>query len=313
MSSSAQDHHRVGTWALLGAILLFSTVEIAIKIMQVQCAARIDPFLLVFMRFFVTGLVLVAAGLPGARRRGLRLGVRDYVVLGVNGLLGITLSISLFHVAVQAFRNASSAAVVFSAHPVFVALFAPLINRERLSLRQTLGVLLGGTGVLSFALESGHLEHASARGLQVMVCSALFFALSVCLSRRIIARYGPLLTMGISSLFGSVLVLPVGLWHSTLPVLPELAKGLVPLLYVALAGTTLAYALYYYGLACTSAARASAVFFLKPVVATVLAVLLRGERVNAYTVSGTGLILVGLVAVWVGNNLRAKSRPGVSP
>jgi drug/metabolite transporter (DMT)-like permease len=312
MSDCAHVPSAAGSLALLGAIVLFSTVEIASKAIQVGYGARIDPFLLVFIRFFVTGVVLLAIGIPGARRRGITLEARDYAVLCLNGVIGIALSISLFHVAILAFRNASSSAVVFSVNPVFVALLSPLINRERLSRRQSVGAVLGGTGVLFFAFESGHLESDSAKGLLVMVCSALFFAIGVCVSRRVIPRYGPLLTMGLASLFGSLIVLPVGLWRSTVPVLPEVMKGLLPVLYVALAGTAVAYGLYYYGLAQTSAYRASAVFFLKPVVATVLAVLLRGERVNAYTVSGTGLILAGLVATVLGDNLWTRRKVGVS-
>jgi drug/metabolite transporter (DMT)-like permease len=101
--------------------------------------------------------------------------------------------------------------------------------------------------------------------------------------------------MGVSSLVGSLVVLPVGLWRSPVPILPEVMKALFPLLYVVLAGTTLAYGLYYYGLAKTTAYRASVTFFLKPVLATVLAVLVRHEHVNGYTLAGIGLVLFGLL------------------
>ena len=308
MSDRAPGSNPAGTLALLGAIVLFSTVEIASKAIQVGCGAHIDPFLLVFLRFFVTGLGLLAIGIPSARQRGVVLGPRDLGILCLNGVVGIALSISLFHVAILAFHNASSAAVVFSANPVFVALLAPLINREGVSLRQSVAVVLGGLGVLCFAFESGHLESASIKGLLVMVGSAFFFAIGICVSRRIIPRYGPLLTMGISALFGSLVVLPIGLWRSTSPILPELSKGLWPLLYVTLAGTALAYGLYYYGLAKTSAYRASVTFFLKPVIATALAMGLRGERVNAYTASGTVLILLGLVLAVLGDTWRSARR-----
>lgn len=312
MSRREHGPDTAGTLALLGAIVLFSTVEIASKAIQVGCGARLDPFLLVFIRFFVAGLALLVIGLPGASRRGLVLGARDVAVLWLNGVIGIALSISLFHVAVMAFHNASSSAVVFSANPVFVVLLAPLINREALSLRQVAAVVLGSMGVLCFAFESGHLDGESVKGLLLMVSSAFFFAIGVCISRRIIPRYGPLLTMGISSLCGSLVVLPIGLWRSTVPILPELMKGLWPVLYVTVAGTAVAYGLYYYGLGKTSAYRAAVTFFLKPVVATVLAVLLRGERVNAYTLGGTGLILVGLILALLGDTLWATRQAGVS-
>jgi drug/metabolite transporter (DMT)-like permease len=292
-----------GSVALVAAILLFSTVELASKAIQVRCEARIDPFILVFLRFFITAVCLLTAGLPRLLGKGLVLRRWDYGVLALNGLVGIALSIGLFHVAILAFRNASSSAVVFSVNPVFVALLAPLINRETISPRQLGAALVGAAGVLCFAFECGRLESDSLRGLLVMVCSALFFAVGICLSRRIIPRYGPWLTMGFSSLFASAIVLPVGIWRSTAPILPELAKAWLPVLYVAIAGTALAYGLYYYGLARTSAYGASLAFFLKPLVATGLAVILVGERLNPYTIGGTGLVLAGLLLALAGDRL----------
>jgi drug/metabolite transporter (DMT)-like permease len=299
-----------GPPALLGAVALFSTVELASKAIQVTYAARLEPFLLVFIRFFLTAVCLLAVGVPGARRRGLVLRGRDYAVLALNGLIGIALSISLFHMAILAFRNASSSAVVFSANPVFVALLAPLVNRETIGLRKAGAVALGSLGVLCFAFESGRLDRSSSTGLMAMVCSAVLFALGICLSRRIIPRYGPLLTMGLSSLFASLAVLPLGLWRSQVPILPELAKGLLPVLYVAVVGTALAYGLYYYGLARTSACTASLAFFLKPVLATGLAVAVAGERLNLYTAGGTGLVLVGLLLALLGDRFRPRPVAG---
>jgi len=146
-----------------------------------------------------------------------------------------------------------------------------------------------------------------------MVASALLFTVGICVSRRIIPRYGALVTMGVSSLFASLAVLPLGLWRSQIPILPELAKAWLPVLYVALAGTALAYGLYYYGLARTSAYGASLSFFLKPVIATALAIALAGERPNGYTVGGTGLVLLGLFLALAGGRLRPRPKPGGTP
>lgn len=313
MSTVTARSRMPGALALGGAIVLFSTVELASKAIPAACGASIDPFLLVFVRFFVTALCLLAVAVPGARRRGLRLGLSDLAVLAGNGLVGIALSIGLFHMAILAFRNASSSAVVFSVNPVFVAMLAPLVNHERIGARQVGAVLLGSAGVLCFVWESGRPQGDSVRGLLVMAASAALFAAGICISRRLIPRYGPLLTMGVSSLFASLAVLPVGLWRSAGPVLPEFAKAWVPVLYVALAGTALAYGLYYYGLARTSAYGASLAFFLKPVLATGLAVVLAGERLNAWTAGGTGLVLAGLLAALAGDRPGARRTTGADP
>jgi len=51
--------------------------------------------------------------------------------------------------------------------------------------------------------------------------------------------------------------------------------------YVVFLGTALAYVLYYYGIMNTSAQKASPAFFLKPVLASLLAAQILGETINA--------------------------------
>ena len=130
-----------------------------------------------------------------------------------------------------------------------------------------------------------------------MLVSGLFFALSICIAKRVVARYGAMVLMGFSSLFGSLVLLPLALARTWGTGLESLAAAWVPVLYVALAGTALAYFLYYFGLVNTPVQLGSMTFFLKPVLASLLAVLIIGEKVNAFMVTGTGLILAGLVLV----------------
>ena len=85
MTQTTDSPSWTGSAALLGAIVLFSTVEIASKAIQVTCDATIDPYFLVFLRFFVTGLCLLSLGLPGAWRRGLRLHASDVGILAFIG------------------------------------------------------------------------------------------------------------------------------------------------------------------------------------------------------------------------------------
>ncbi|MEA2013918.1 MAG: DMT family transporter [Thermodesulfobacteriota bacterium] len=76
----------------------------------------------------------------------------------------------------------------------------------------------------------------------------------------------------------------------------------LPLLCLSLMGTAMAYTLYYFGILNTSAQKAGMAFFLKPVIASTLAVLLLGESINVYMIIGTALILAGLVFVLMKSN-----------
>jgi drug/metabolite transporter (DMT)-like permease len=115
-----------GTLSLLGGVGLFSTVEIASKII----GPRVDPIVLTFIRFFVTGLLLILISLPILRYKAEPFSRRDYGIFFLNGLIGITLALSLFHTAILVLDKAASAAVIFCINPVFVVVLARYINLE---------------------------------------------------------------------------------------------------------------------------------------------------------------------------------------
>ena len=295
----------VGVMSLVGGVGLFSTVEVTGKII----GFRVDPFVLVFIRFFFTGCVLLAVSVPIARLRLEPLGIRDYGIFCLNGFIGVTCALSLFHTALLVLEKAASSAVVFSANPVFVMILARFVNRETWNTRKWIAVLLGVGGISCFALESGEFAVDSILGLGLMVSSAFFFALSICIVKRVMARYGATLLMGFSSLFGSLLLFPLVVFRGMRYGLGGLSQAWIPVLYITLMGTTLAYILYYFGLLNTPVQRGSMTFFLKPVMASVLAVIALGETINRYMLVGTVLILFGLFVVMVTRKRNIVSMP----
>jgi drug/metabolite transporter (DMT)-like permease len=127
-----------------------------------------------------------------------------------------------------------------------------------------------------------------------MLLSAFFLGLSICFSRRTVARYGAVMLMGFSALFGSLFILPLVWLNITSQEFTHLRNAWLPLLYLALPGTAVAYALYYFGFLNIPAQKGSMTFFIKPALASLLAVLLLHEKINGYMISGTILILLGL-------------------
>ena len=294
----------IGMASLLGGVTLFSTVEIAGKMI----GHRVDPIALTFIRFFVTGVVLVALSIPTLRLRVTPLAGRDWGFFCLNGFVGIALAISLFHVAVLAFEKAASSAVVFCANPVFVLLFGRFVNNETWSPRKWLAVVLGAVGVSLFALESGGLARSSITGLAVMLLAAALFGLSICMAKRKMADYGAKLLMGFSALFGSLMILPVAIFRTGSAGLAGLADAWLPIAYVTLLGTTAAYFLYYFGLLNTSLHGGSLTFFLKPVLASVLAIVILKEQTNIYMIAGTLLIFGGLASSMIGSRSKAAGK-----
>lgn len=291
-----------GMLALLGGVALFSTVEIASKII----GRRVLPFEMVVIRFLITGILLLALAWPEFLRSGMALKLPDFGWFALIGAVGIAVSLSLFHIAILCFEKAASCAVVFSANPIFVVIIARFVNNEPWTIPKWAALALGAAGVAFYAWESGAFTVQSLAAMGIMSLSAFFFAFSICLSRRLVVRYGAFMLMGFSALFGSMLVMPFAVasaWQHGIGGIVEVWR---PVLYVTLAGTALAYGLYYYGLRHCTAFQASMMFFLKPVLASIFAALILGEHINVFMLSGGLLVLAGLVIV-VGSHLRSRA------
>jgi drug/metabolite transporter (DMT)-like permease len=292
----------LGILCLLGGVGLFSTVEIASKII----GPRVDPVVLTFLRFFLTSIVLIIICIPMLRLRLTPLQGKDYGIFLLNGLIGIALGITLFHIAILTLEKAASAAVVFSVNPIFVILLSRFVNKEPWRLHVWAAGVLGVLGVSFFACESGVFLAASLHGLGLMLVAAFFFALSVCISRRVVGNYGAIMLAGFSSLFGSLLLAPLA-WHRFSCSGSGLFAGAwLPVAYVVVFGTVLAYVLYYYGILNTSAQKASLPFFLKPVLASVLAAMILRENINGYMITGTIIIIGGLIVTVLGSFLNGR-------
>ncbi|NLB56404.1 MAG: DMT family transporter [Lentisphaerae bacterium] len=279
-----------GFLSLLLGVALFSTIEIASKFI----GNRVDPYQLVFMRFSVTGIILMLFALPGLKSERITLRASDYGILLLNGFVGIAVSIPVFHYAILKFDNASSSAVVFSAHPIFTILFARFINGEMWNIRKFGAIMIGAIGVLFFSFESGKFTADSFITMSIMMASGAGFALSVCISKRYISRLGVYVMMGGSSIFGSLMVLPIALMGIAGTGPAGIIEAWKPLLYICVIGTAGGYGFYYYGILNTTVFRASTTFFVKPVLAAVLAYIPLGDKFNLYTLVGMAVIIFSL-------------------
>ena len=295
----------LGLLLLLLGIILFSTIELCQKFIVAQCGEHIDPYIIVILRFTITGLLLLAIGLPLLKRQHRRVTATDWLYFLINGIVGITICLSFFHYGIDLFTNASSAAVVFSANAVYVVILARFINDEPWTLGKWLAMLIGLTGISFFVFEKGTPDIETLKALGVMSLSALLFAFSVCFTKRTVARCGAMVYMGGSSIIGGLLALPVffALSDKTfMQAVEPISRAIPSMTYFVLVATAFAYWVYYIGLSKTSAFHASMAFMLKPVLACALAQLavatglIASERpMNAWTYAGATLIIVAML------------------
>jgi DME family drug/metabolite transporter len=261
-------------------------------------ASDIGPVALSFWRCAAGLVLLLAARLlrPAGARTAVREPLRRTALrAGATGV-GLAVFQTAYFAAVAATGLAVATVVTLGAGPVLIALGARLTLGERLGAGGVVAVAgaLAGLGVLTLGGEG-----ATVRpwGVLLALLSAAGYSVMTLLTRRW-GRRGE-----VDSARTSVAAFAV----TSLCLLPfALAEGLVPhtaepmrlvglMAYIAAVPTALAYALYFSAAAVVRSATVSVIMLLEPVSASVLAVVLLGERLTAATVVGT-LLLLGSVA-----------------
>lgn len=277
---------------VIGCIVLsaviFSTMEVALKI----GGGTFDPLQITMIRFLIGGLFLFPFAVRDIRKRGVRLETGDYAYLLFLGVLCICVSMVLFQFGVMR-SNASTAAVVFSVNPMFTMFFAHFMTEEKMNGRKGAALLISLAGILIMMNPLHLAEGNTVGGMLCSVLSALTFGFYSAAGKKRIRRIGGMTQTSISFILGALglaaVMLPVGR-----PIAQGVSAATLPiLLYVGIVVTGLGYFLYFKAIELGGAAKGSMVFFLKPVIAPVIALLVLGEGITLQTVAGVGVLLLG--------------------
>ena len=191
--------------------------------------------------------------------------------------------------------------------PVWAGLLARRFAGERLDRRWAAATALAalGVGVLILGGSSGGDVSAPGVGL-ALVAGAGYAGYAVAGKRMLDAGGTPEGVMAAVFAAGGLLLLPVLILGPT----GELAGpgGLAMVLYIAAVPTALAYVLFARGLERIGAGETATLTLAEPLTATLLGVLVLGERPGAAAVFGGACVLAGLVLLALRSPSAARSR-----
>lgn len=291
--TSSRDHI-MGYIFLLITMLLFSTIEVAVKYL----VGTLPPLRLASIRFVATGLLLLPMAVARTRARRIPWDYRHALTLVMLGLIGVTFALSFYHAAL-CFLPASVGAVVFSANPIFVALFAVLLGEERIRARTVGAVILGVVGVGVLAWNRGTFSRGWLAGMLFMSIAQAAFAYYSVLARRFMPRYGAMTLMSVASLIGGT---ALGLLSRAIEgsfVINLSARQWAILFYLVVGATAVPYVFFFHGLVRVGAARGSTFFFLKPILAPFFAWWFLDESLGVGLIVGAALVVAGLITeIW---------------
>jgi drug/metabolite transporter (DMT)-like permease len=281
--------------AALAAIVLWGISFVATR----AALSEIPPVTLVFTRFALGTALLLA--LLAVRGR-LSLPPRDtWPALVSMGFLGV-----FFHQMLQAHGLELTTAIhtgwLIGLTPIWSALLAAIVLRERLGLVKVTGLLLGFAGALLVItrgqLSGGVLALPATRGDLLILASTVNWAVYSIVGRRTLARLGSARSTAFAMLAGWLLIVPIFLLRAGWTDWARLsAGGWGTVAFLGIGCSGLGYLLWYSALERLETARVAAFLYLEPLVTLATAVVLLNEPVQATTVLGGLIVLAGVFLV----------------
>lgn len=270
---------------LFFTVTIFSTYEVVGRLF----AEDIHPLWVNAIRFSIGGLVLLPWATKAIREQGLRLQAKDFLALFGLGFLNAGICMGLMQTSLQ-YTEASTAAVLISSNPLFVSLLSVFIFNEPLTKDKIAALLLGITGMI---LVAGGLKAEGSLGPILAIAASVVWAVYTVAGKHLSQRYGSLVLNSLSFLLGGgFLVILSTFLH--LPLTGVQGNNLLLLIYLGVVVTGIGYYAFFTGLLYLDTTIGAAVFFLKPVLATLFAFLLLEEPITMGKVAGTIVILAAM-------------------
>jgi len=245
----------------------------------------IDPFFLTFVRFLIGGSFLMV----WMRKK---VEFKDVLFLSLIGSINSILSMTLLQLSVK-YGNASTAATLIAMNPLFVSLFSPFIAKEKFVLRRFIGLLMGLVGLFVFA--QGMVVGDTLFGILTGVASSVTFALYTVLMKKFVNKYDSITATAYSMLFSSIIYGFFLTFFGNLKVPMLDLKGWMFMIYAGIGVTGVAYLAFFKAVKKIGITSSSRIFYLKPVLATVLSFVILGEKLGMFKILGMIIIILSMM------------------
>jgi drug/metabolite transporter (DMT)-like permease len=296
-------------WAVY---LLWGSTYLAIRVaVHPTHGVGVPPLLLAGTRFTVAGLLMLAftAWRPAPDGLADRLGAKQWYAAAIIGIALPFGGNGLVTIAEKRLPS-GTAAVILATIPIWAALVATAIGRDRLSATHIAGLVFGFTGVAALVVGTGG-GRASLAGTLIVLVAALSWACGSVYSTTAPTARRPLVATGMQMLCGGVACYVVagvtgefGELHTD-----ELTlHAWLAFAFLVLGGSMVAFSAYIWLLRNAELSLVTTYAFVNPVVAVILGAIVLSEPFTIRSAIATTAVIAGVILM-----LRRKSPDRMPP
>ncbi len=291
------SHKRRGSafveFSLLLTVFFFGTNFTAVK----YVVESVPPILFAAARFTLAGLLLLPVALLSGPDG--RLARRDLLPMLGLGLVGVTLTQSVFTVGVS-FTTAANTALVYSTAPVWGMLLGFALGWERPRAAGVLGVGLCLIGVGAIVYGSVEFAGTSLVGDALILGAAVCWGSYTVLTLSFLGRYSALAVAAYAMTFGGLAAFPLAalplaaLNSSSLDLFAIDGLTWAVAAYSALCSSAFGFVAWGWGVSHVGANRVLVYQYLVTLTGVSTGIVLLGEDVGAGQLVGAVIVLLGV-------------------
>ncbi len=256
-------------------------------------------------RYLIGSLALLLVALARKETRDLLQPLREEPIRVVLlSTTGMALGQLLFHWSLD-FASVVQVATLVTTMPILVVVADAVINGNRVTAPKIISGI-GAFGGVIFLLTDGYIAQLqmggeSLKGVILAVGCAAIGAVYLVLVRPLIGRYGAIRMTTLTFLLGAIALwttvgIAWGIWVDPATLFDREPQAYLSILTLGIWNTCLGFILWLWGLATVpDVGRANYLFFLKPVIAALLAVIILGN-----VITGIQLLAIAVVLGCVG-------------
>lgn len=257
---------------------------------------EVEPITLAAVRYSIAVIPLIIVMVV---RSGIKSFLKplkeDFLFFLCLGLVGITLP-NIFQNYGMTMTQSHVSAIIQASGPVFTIILAVLILKESLGRNKVLGTMIALSGTLLLVSGSGSdMFGATSFGNFLVLMSAISYAVSSILSKKILHKYNPLSAATMSMFLGTIVLIVLMIFESPVQKVPLIsAEGWIIILILAVLPGAIALLIWYIILKTTEVSRIILFIYLIPIFAAVISYVWLKEEILVSTLLFGFLIICGV-------------------
>lgn len=282
--------------ALLAATAVAIIYGVTFTIAKDVMPRHVEPYGFIVLRVFGAMVLFWLFAFYGKKEK---IDKGDYGRIVLTAFFGVALNMLTFFKGLS-MTSPISASVLMVTTPMLVLILSAILLKEKLKKIKVVGIILGliGTFTLITYQRGNALQSQETLGNLLVFFNALSYGLYLILVKKLMDKYDPFTFVKWIYTIGFIMVLPFGyheLQNINWQTMPNIIR--FDVFFIVVFSTFLTYLLNLISMKKLSPTAVSVFIYLQPVFATIFAIGLGKDELNAVKILSASLIFIGVYFV----------------